>query len=99
MPITISSAEPHTFADAPKRATTRVSGAPRPHRVRAWGRVAVSLLAVYGPVILAVLLLHGSVTAKAYLVLSAWAIEAILWYRLGDPAHSRRSGEWRAEPL
>jgi hypothetical protein len=44
-------------------------------------RTAISLLAVYAPPVLVLLLNKGPI-AKLYLVIGIWAIEGIVWYWL-----------------
>jgi hypothetical protein len=53
----------------------------RMHTLAGHTRTILSLLAVYAPPVL-VLLLNRGPLAKAYLVIGIWAIEGILWYWL-----------------
>jgi hypothetical protein len=89
----LTSSERHSAATADN--STRL------HGLGVYARTVVSLLAVYAPPTL-VLLLHRGPLASVYLVVGIWAIEGIVWYWLknhvidrGDDRHF--SPSWRPD--
>lgn len=74
--------ERHSAVTADK--STRLRG------LGAHARTVVSLLAVYAPPVL-VLLLHRGPLASVYLVVGIWAIEGIAWYWLKNHVIDRGS--------
>ena len=67
-------------------------------RLTGYMRIAIGLLAVYGPVILA-LTIDRWIGGKLYFVLALWAIEGILWYWHETRTERRRHelGAWHPE--
>jgi hypothetical protein len=93
MASTVSkSSDSHTATVAQER--TRL------HNLGAHVRTVVSLLAVYAPPAL-VLLLDRGLVAKLYLIIGIWAIEGIAWYWLKnhviDRGDRRTGTSWRPD--
>jgi hypothetical protein len=82
----------------PGRTSTLQESGPKA-RLTGYMRIAVGLLAVYGPVILA-LTVDRWIGGKIYFVLALWATEGILWYWHETRTERRRRRElgiWRPE--
>jgi hypothetical protein len=53
-------------------------------------RALAGLLAVYAPLVSALVLLRGPVAAKVFVVAGVWAFETIVWYVLEGQLARRR---------
>ena len=90
-----------TISTSSERPTaTNAAQHTRFHSLSTHAMTLVSLLAVYAPPAL-VLLLNRSVIAKVYLVVGIWAIEGIAWYWLKNHVFDRgdrgAGARWRAD--
>jgi hypothetical protein len=81
----------------PRRTSNVQENEPR-ERLTGYMRIAIGLLAVYGPVILA-LTIDRWIGGKLYFVFALWAIEGILWYWHETRTERRRHelGVWHPE--